>query len=245
MRKINYQSQFCLRMATNSQRVSPSMTALTDGKIGSLIALLSGRCQVFFSLQRLALAVTTTDMVGAGKCPLLKQRRRVHLECNTRFNDKLDVAVQRPIDIFPGKYMEASENDWLQLVDSALALRKDEGIDGVVALWKDLAHQLISIIGEGGFLALYARSIYLTHTAFGWFAPARGSNGSDVLLNLKAALETGSAAEAGAANHMLLLKFITSLASLIGTSLTLRIASSAWRIDAAALNTSHKEFPHD
>ena len=142
--------------------------------------------------------------------------------------------------------MEANDADWAQLIDDALALRKNGNSDGAIELWQDLTGPLGSIIGEGGFSALYTRSVYLTHAAFDWFAPGHASDTPDLrLMNLKLALESGNAAETSGASQMLLLKFIASLASLIGTSLTLRIVSSAWQIDAADLAQSPKEFPND
>jgi hypothetical protein len=142
--------------------------------------------------------------------------------------------------------MDASDADWSQLIDHVMASRQHDGAGAAITLWKSLADQLLPLIGDGGFSALYTRSIYLTQLAFNWFTPGSESDSIDILLSdLTIFLELRSHAEVSQASHMLLLKFITSLASLIGTSLTLLILRSAWRIDAAGFAQAPKELPHD
>ncbi|MES2952546.1 MAG: hypothetical protein V4858_28795 [Pseudomonadota bacterium] len=101
--------------------------------------------------------------------------------------------------------------------------------DVVIALWDQLATQIIAIVGIGGFDALFARSIFLTQSKFPWLAgrstsPAVGHRFAD----LKASLEGTTPEQAYAANHMLMITFTDVLASLIGERLTTRILDTAW-----------------
>ena len=114
-----------------------------------------------------------------------------------------------------------------------------------IQLWRPLASKLVSIIGEGGFNSLYARSLYLTHAPFPWLAPGDTSRFADFRLpDLKISLDGQSATEANKASHMLLLTFTNILASLIGEPLMTNILSSAWGDDAADMAVAVKEIPN-
>ncbi|MES2353603.1 MAG: hypothetical protein V4568_04210, partial [Pseudomonadota bacterium] len=67
-----------------------------------------------------------------------------------------------------------------QLIEAAMAKGTGDAGNIVLKLWRPLAFQLISIIGEGGFNALYARSIYLTHATFPWLILADVPCAADV-----------------------------------------------------------------
>ncbi len=117
--------------------------------------------------------------------------------------------------------------------------------DGVIALWDQLATQIIAIVGIGGFDALYARSIFLTQTQFPWLTGRSIAPTVDHrFANLKASLEGATPELAYAANHMLMITFTDTLASLIGERLTTRILDTAWG-NGGALNTIGKDSKDD
>lgn len=121
--------------------------------------------------------------------------------------------------------MDASDARWAQLIDGAMA-RSDTAAD---ALWQKLADQLIPIIGEGGFASLYVRSLYLARATFDYLPYCGTSDASEAMLaQLTLCLQGRDALEARAASRLLLLKFITILASLIGISLMTGIIHLAW-----------------
>jgi hypothetical protein len=121
--------------------------------------------------------------------------------------------------------MEASDARWAQLIDDAMACSDTAGD----ALWQKLADQLIPIIGEGGFSSLYVRSVYLTRASFDYLPYCGASDASEAMLaQLTLCLQGRDALEARAVSRLLLLKFITILASLIGISLMTGIIHSAW-----------------
>ncbi len=124
--------------------------------------------------------------------------------------------------------MDAGDARWVQLIDDAMA-RSDAAY---VTLWQRLAEQLIPIIGEGGFSSLYLRSLHLARATFHFLPSSNACDTSDtseaMLAQLKLCLQARDALEARAACRLLLLKFITILASLIGTSLMTGIIDAAW-----------------
>lgn len=102
-----------------------------------------------------------------------------------------------------------------------------------IDLWEQLAAKLISIIGNGGFQSLYARSIYLTNTRFPWLARSESSSDADSrFASLKASLDGRELAEASEASIALLITCIDILTLLIGDPLTTSILRSAWGDDA-------------
>ncbi len=102
-------------------------------------------------------------------------------------------------------------------------------------LWELLAVQLISLIGEGGFDSLYARSIHLTKVTFPWLAhcavPMAEPTASRFAA-LKKCLDEREFAEASQASISLLITFIDILTGLIGEHLITSILRSAWGDDA-------------
>lgn len=112
--------------------------------------------------------------------------------------------------------------------------------DVAIDLWERLAVKLISIIGNGGFQSLYARSIHLANMRFPWLARSEPSSDSDSrFASLKASLEGRKSAEASEASIALLITFIDILTLLIGDPLTASILRSAWGDDA--LDIAEKE----
>lgn len=121
-------------------------------------------------------------------------------------------------------------------------MQRPEAIPDVsVSLWERLASELISIIGEGGFQSLYARSIHLTSAMYPWLTPVHPKPGTDArFAGLKKDLEGKDAVLAGEANITLLITFIDILTMLIGELLTASILRAAWGDDA--LDTAVKEL---
>ena len=122
--------------------------------------------------------------------------------------------------------METSDILRQQKIKSLIAQPTEKVADSAIDLWEQLAAQIISIVGEGGFNSLYARSVFLTKPAFHWL-PA-GSLSPQTphdhrFAGLKASFEAQTPAQAGAANSQLLITFTDILASLIGEDLTNRI----------------------
>lgn len=140
--------------------------------------------------------------------------------------------------------MEASDARWAQLIDVAITRSSGDLADGV--LWQKLSDQLLPIIGEGGFSSLYARSLYLAHAVFDWLPCGGASDATGFMFaQVQTCLRGRDALEAGQASRLLLLKFITILASLIGSALMTGILLSAWGDDAVDKSAIHKESSHD
>lgn len=114
--------------------------------------------------------------------------------------------------------------------------------DRLIELWEQLAFEIISIIGEEGFISLYKRSEFLAHQNFAWLSTQSQTDQiNQWLLKLQACFESQPSPEAYNANLMLLNIFTDILALLIGEQLTLRILNSAWDINSlTASNSEHK-----
>ena len=112
-----------------------------------------------------------------------------------------------------------------------MAAHTENVADAAIILWEQMATEVISIVGEGGFASLYARSIFLTQSTFPWLARAAGSPTPQTdhrFAELKMSLEGQAPAQASEANSFLLIAFTNILASLIGEKLTANILHSAW-----------------
>ncbi|NMM27558.1 MAG: hypothetical protein HHJ12_09815 [Glaciimonas sp.] len=130
--------------------------------------------------------------------------------------------------------MEISDLLRHRIIKSRMAQHTEKAEEVAIDLWAQMAVQIISIVGEGGFNSLYARSVFLTQSAFPWLAVGAVSAQTDrQFLELKTSLEGQTSAEASAANCLLLITFTDILATLIGEQLTTNILRSAWDIDAA------------
>jgi hypothetical protein len=128
-----------------------------------------------------------------------------------------------------------------QLIKSLTVQRDEKGTDAAVDLWTQMAVQLISIIGAGGFDSLYARSVFLSQSTYPWLAARSESPQTDhQFADLKTSLQAQSPTLAREANCLLLITITDILASMIGERLTTRILRSAWGQDTHA--TSHKEL---
>ena len=98
-----------------------------------------------------------------------------------------------------------------------------------VSTWGAIAAALSPIIGHGGVVALYKRSLHLTRTNYPWLSAA---DESEMEVDGFAALGTTLAQQeclaASAAHTELLHTFRDLLLSLIGSSLTERLLGSVW-----------------
>ncbi|MFC3111454.1 hypothetical protein ACFOFO_26525 [Undibacterium arcticum] len=131
-----------------------------------------------------------------------------------------------------------------QIINSLLAQHTEKVADAAINLWEQMATQIISIVGEGGFNSLYARSVFLTQSTFPWLADGALSPRTDHrFAALKICFEEQTPAQTSAANSLLMITFTDILTSLIGEQLTTNILRSAWGNDAS--DKAGKEFKNE
>ncbi len=120
-----------------------------------------------------------------------------------------------------------------QMIRTVIMRRPDAVGEVSLHLWECLASELTSIIGDGGFQSLYARSIHLARAQFSWIALSEPTLSiAYVFANLKKCLEERDPEVACEASITLLNIFIDILILLIGELLTTSILRSAWGDDA-------------
>jgi len=106
-------------------------------------------------------------------------------------------------------------------------------------LWEALAIRLVALIGEGGFLALYRRSVYITRSRFAWLAlPAPQAGRQQIFSALCSDLHTQlqspqGSEQAPTASVALFHNFSDILAGLIGEAMTLDLLQAAWSVESA------------
>jgi hypothetical protein len=123
-----------------------------------------------------------------------------------------------------------------QIIENLIPQHADNIANAAIHRWEQIATQIISIIGEGGFIALYIRSAFLTQSTFPWLPANSLSPQTDARFTvLKNCLEAQTPAQAIAANSLLLITLTDILASLIGEDLTTRILRLAWGNDTASV----------
>lgn len=94
--------------------------------------------------------------------------------------------------------------------------------------WEDIAARIAPIIGERGFLALYARSVHLVQARFPWLAPpADPEKAHSFFATLTHSLERQPRQVAADGQRALVLTFTELLDALIGGALTSRLLPSA------------------
>lgn len=119
-----------------------------------------------------------------------------------------------------------------QLIKSLMAQPTEKVADAAIKVWEQMATQIISIVGEDGFNALYARSLFLAQSTFPWLATGPVAPQSDNrFAGLKTSLEAQNSAQASEATTLLLITFTDILSSLMGETLTTHILRLAWGID--------------
>lgn len=138
-------------------------------------------------------------------------------------------------------HMEIKDLPRHKIIIGLTAQHTEKVADTAIALWEQMATQIISIVGEGGFNSLYARSLFLTASHYPWLASgALSPQTGQRFAELKICLEGQTPAEGVAANNLLLITFTDILTSLIGEQLTMRILQSAW--GHGTQNSIGKEF---
>lgn len=119
--------------------------------------------------------------------------------------------------------------------------RPEAAVNITIDLWERLASELISIIGEGGFQALYSRSIHLAGATFPRLVSSHPPQQTDSrFAGLRMSFEGRESTETSEASITLLITFTDILALLIGEPLTTNILCSAWGDDA--LDIAGKEL---
>lgn len=106
--------------------------------------------------------------------------------------------------------------------------------DTSAALWLSLELQLSAIIGERGFISLYARSVHQASQAYPWLADQAPPLGAAPFSELQQRLQTRGMPEAGQASIALLSIFIDTLTLLIGELVTTSILRAAWGDDTVS-----------
>ena len=128
------------------------------------------------------------------------------------------------------------------MIKDALQRQPDAVAQTTIHLWEQLAPELISIIGDGGFTPLYARSIRLACKQHAWLAQhAARPPGQERFSELRNGLQAQNPAQATQASLDLFSIFLDVLASLIGEELTTHLLHSAWSNKIS--ETSAKDLP--
>nr|AWD72219.1 hypothetical protein pH6NP1_p022 [Polaromonas sp. H6N] len=127
--------------------------------------------------------------------------------------------------------MKTSASLRRQIMDEALVRHPQAVVQNTIRLWRRLAPELISMIGERSFNPLYARSVRLACMQYPWLAQEAttfaGSN--ERFAALEERLQAQDIMRAGLGSMALFNIFLNELASLIGEGLTthlLRLTSS-------------------
>lgn len=137
--------------------------------------------------------------------------------------------------------METSDSIRHQIIKSLTGQHADNFASVAIDLWEKMATEIISIVGEGGFDSLYARSLFLAQAPFPCLAQGAFSPQTDHRFEkLRMCLEGQASTQACAANSLLLITFTDILAMLIGEQLTTSILFSAW--GDGVLDIAGKEF---
>ena len=105
-----------------------------------------------------------------------------------------------------------------------------EVAESAVRAWQGLADRLAPIIGERGFVALYARTLHLARQDFPWMPLAPSGADAPAALpfsSLKESLQNQHPALAEDAHRVLLTTFTALLDALIGEPLTARLVQES------------------
>ena len=125
--------------------------------------------------------------------------------------------------------MDVTKNFRQLVLETALARPADEVVSTTIGLWEHFAVELNSIIGEGGFKPLYARSVRLASKQHAWLLPCAAKPAAgERFIELAACLQEQNSADAQQASLDLFTIFLDVLASLIGEDLTTHLLHSAW-----------------
>lgn len=117
-----------------------------------------------------------------------------------------------------------------RIIASRVAQQPESVADSAMVDWKDLADEIISIVGIDGFDSLYERSLHLAQPTIPWLTPdlSAATPNSHRFVELGRHLANQAPADAWAAHSLLLTIFTDLLASLIGEQLTANLLRAAW-----------------
>lgn len=120
------------------------------------------------------------------------------------------------------------------IIERVISSDPDNLIDTSVQAWELLASALISIVGEPGFEALFARSAHLVGNKFPWFQvdPLELATDPEFTL-LRRRLDGRDFVQARLASTLMLTTFIDTLVSLIGEHMAVIILHTAFGHDSA------------
>lgn len=129
------------------------------------------------------------------------------------------------------------ETSWNSLIKRVILQRPEAVVDVTVLLWEKLAVELVSIIGEGGFQSVYARSGALVASRFPWMVLNTSSQQSGPRFEgLRSSLGAQDATVAINASIALLTTFLDILTTLIGELLMTNLVHAAWGDDVMNAN---------
>jgi hypothetical protein len=113
----------------------------------------------------------------------------------------------------------------------------------LVQPWSRLGRQLVPLIGEGGFVALFTRSARLLSPPRAWLSIDAARRTSTLLLSaLEHDLAAADPAEAAATHEELMGTFVRQLGALIGPALTARLLADTGADGAPQKNQEeHKQ----
>ena len=125
--------------------------------------------------------------------------------------------------------MTTTNPPFRQIIKDALPQHPGPMADATLHLWRKLAPELISIIGELGFVALYSRSIKLAQVQHPWIIQEGAAlTSKELFAKLQQCLHAKDAMQAAQAILLLFTIFLDTLALLIGEALTKHLLFSAW-----------------
>lgn len=97
-----------------------------------------------------------------------------------------------------------------------------------MAPWRRIGEQLVPLIGELGFCALFGRAARLLAARYDWIgAVATGKSAAALLASLEEVMAAVDPAEGRIANAELLATFTKQLTALVGEALTARLLATA------------------
>src|SRR5665647_397255 len=67
-------------------------------------------------------------------------------------------------------FMETRDLLRHQIIKGLMTQHPEKAAEAAINLWEQMAAQIISILGEDGFISLYTRSIFLSQARFPWLA---------------------------------------------------------------------------
>src|ERR1035441_10092228 len=104
-----------------------------------------------------------------------------------------------------------------RVIRQAVTRKPDAAAVTSVFLWERLASELVPIIGENGFLSLYARSLHITSVVFPWMTSNHPWQRLDTeFSDLKLIFHQHDSNQVSEASVFLFITFIDILATLIG-----------------------------